>query len=125
MSTKEDMLAKINEIWGLYILEVMMCANELEQVTIKNWPDFVLKENVDELKRAIYDSRAKLKSSRVLLDSLLEAYEVYSEVFPKEQPAQKVSKKQPQPSANQQSANQPSAEKPRLAFSPFQSKKAE
>lgn len=92
MSTKEDMLAKINEIWGLYILEVMMCANELEQVTIRDWPDFVLKENVDELKRAIYDSRAKLKSSRVLLDSLLEAYEVYSEVFPKEQPAQKVSK---------------------------------
>jgi hypothetical protein len=121
MSTKEDMLAKINEIWGLYILEVMMCANELEQVSIRDWPDFVLKENVDELKRAIYDSRAKLKSSRVLLDSLLEAYEVYSEVFPKEQPAQKVSKKQPQQSADQP---QPSAEKPRLAFSPFQSKKA-
>lgn len=119
MSTKEDMLAKINEIWGLYILEVMMCANELEQVTIRNWPDFVLKENVDELKRAIYDSRAKLKSSRSLLDSLLEAYEVYSEVFPKEQPAPKVSKNQP--SADQP---QPSAEKPRLAFSPFQSKKA-
>ena len=117
MSTKQDMLNKINEIWGLYILEIMMCVNELEMISIVNWPDFVLKENVDELKKAIYDSRAKLKSSRVLLDSLLEAYEVYSEVFPKEQPApaSAVSKKQPQPSA----------EKPRLAFSPFQSKKAE
>lgn len=122
MSTKQDMLNKINEIWGLYILEIMMCVNELEMISISNWPDFVLKENVDELKKAIYDSRAKLKSSRVLLDSLLEAYEVYSEVFPKEKPASAVSK---QPSANQQSANQPSAEKPRLAFSPFQSKKAE
>lgn len=124
MSTKQDMLNKINEIWGLYILEIMMCVNELEMISISDWPDFVLKENVDELKKAIYDSRAKLKSSRVLLDSLLEAYEVYSEVFPKEKPApapaSAVSKKQPQPSADQQSA-----EKPRLAFSPFQSKKAE
>lgn len=119
MSTKQDMLDKINEIWGLYILEIMMCVNELEMISISDWPDFVLKENVDELKRAIYDSRAKLKSSRVLLDSLLEAYEVYSQVFPKEQLDTKVSKNQPQPSADQQSA-----EKPRLAFSPFQSKKA-
>ncbi len=120
MSTKQDMLNKINEIWGLYILEIMMCVNELEMISIRDWPEFVLKENVDELKKAIYDSRAKLKSSRVLLDSLLEAYEVYSEVFPKEKPALSN-----QPSANQQSANQQSAEKPRLAFSPFQSKKAE
>ena len=117
MSTKQDMLNKINEIWGLYILEIMMCVNELEMISIRDWPEFVLKENVDELKKAIYDSRAKLKSSRVLLDSLLEAYEVYSEVFPKEKPA-------PAP-APAVSKKQPSAEKPRLAFSPFQSKKAE
>jgi|688.fasta_scaffold03951_19 hypothetical protein len=94
MSTKQDMLDKINEIWGLYILEIMMCVNELEMISISDWPDFVLKENVDQLKKSIYDSRSKLKSSRVLLDSLLEAYEVYSEVFPKEKPAI-----QPQPSA--------------------------
>lgn len=117
MSTKQDMLNKINEIWGLYILEIMMCVNELEMISISNWPDFVLKENVDELKKAIYDSRAKLKSSRVLLDSLLEAYEVYSEVFPKEKPALSS-----QPSANQQSAKT-MISKP--AFVAFSSKKAE
>jgi hypothetical protein len=109
MSTKQDMLDKINEIWGLYILEIMMCVNELEMISISDWPDFVLKENVDQLKKAIYDSRSKLKSSRELLDSLLEAYEVYSEVFPKEKPAI-----QPQPSASALS-NKPMYSRKRFA----------
>lgn len=94
LQKEKEMLDKLYEIWNLYMLESNLAVEGLRKVNVDDWPERVMKTHVDSLRASIKDTRSKLKSSRVLLDSLIESYIVYDHVFPKEKPAI-----QPQPPA--------------------------
>lgn len=92
---KREMIEKMFGTYQLYLSEAKSCCDALRKVNCEKWPERVLKTDVDELRGSIVSARSKLKTSRVLLDSLIESYQVYNYVFPEEKPAI-----QPQPSAS-------------------------
>lgn len=84
---KQEMLEKMFMTWESYVNEAKLCCEALRSISTKEWPDRVLKNHVDELRLALVNARSRLKTSRVLLDFLIESYLVYDHVFPSEKPA--------------------------------------